>query len=103
MSTEWITDRLPTAEDGFAGDVWITDLDGELSQRYFARVALGRPWQPIHKPAPYVKPKRWKVEWCKKIKYYEIRYNGLFLCHVPELICDEIAQRIEDLFNEVMP
>ena len=61
MNTEWITDRLPTQEDGYAGDVWVTDLDGELSMKYFKHVALGRPWQPIHKPAPYVEPKRSKV------------------------------------------
>jgi hypothetical protein len=77
--------------------------DGYVIMRNYQRVLLGDAWQPIQVPALYVKPKRWTVEWCNNHKHYEIRFKGLYLCIVPELICDEIAQRIEDLFNEVMP
>jgi hypothetical protein len=61
------------------------------------------PWQPTNKPSPYVKPKRWTVQWDGKRKQYEIRLNLRYIGSLPELICDDIAQRIEDLFNEVMP
>jgi hypothetical protein len=104
MSTEWITDRLPTKEDALSdGSVWMMAYDGRVIRWSYDGVELGRPWQPITKPAPYVKPKRWTVEWCNNHKHYEIRLNRLYICLLPELICDEIAQRIEDLFNEVMP
>jgi hypothetical protein len=104
MSTEWITDRLPTKQDADEfGDVWVTLGNGFVCEWNWRSIKPQMPWRPTNKPAPYVKPKRWAVKWCNKTKLYEIRFNGLYLCDVPELICDDIAQRIEDLFNEVMP
>jgi hypothetical protein len=102
--SEWITDRLPTRDDvsGIYDIVWTIE-DGDVIMRQWAGVRKGQPWQPIHKPTPYVKPKRWTVEWCNETKHYKIRLNTLYICTLPELICDDIAQRIEDLFNEVMP
>ena len=101
--SDWITDRQPTADDAMAdGMVWTMYL-GDVVPLAAERIPLGSPWQPIPRPAPYVKPKRWTVQWCNKTKLYEIRFNGIYLCIVPELCCDEIAERIENLFNEVMP
>jgi hypothetical protein len=102
--SEWITDRLPTKED--ADDffyVYITHPNGDVCEWNWRSVEPQMPWQPTNKPAPYVKPKRWTVEWDGSTKHYEIRLNHRYVCILPELICDDIAQRIEDLFNEVMP
>jgi hypothetical protein len=55
--SDWITDRLPTVDDKLVdGRVW-SIYDGEVSMRFYAHVEPGTPWQPIPKPAPYVKPK----------------------------------------------
>jgi hypothetical protein len=101
--SEWITDRQPTEEDAFEGYVFAMNRHNEVEFQHVAYIELGMPWQPIPKPTPYVKPKRWTVQWCNKTKLYKLRFNGLYLCIVPELCCDEIAERIENLFNEVMP
>jgi hypothetical protein len=104
MSTQWITDRLPTAEEAHWDHmVWITKKGGAITQTDWTNVVSGMPWQPITKPAPYVKPKRWTVEWDCDTKHYKIRLNTLYICTLPELCCDEIAERIENFFNEVMP
>ena len=105
MSTEWITDRLPTKQDADEfGDVWVTLGNGFVCEWNWRSIKPQMPWQPTNKPAPYVKPKRWTVQWDGRTKHhYEIRLNHHYVCGLPELICDDIAQRIEDLFNEVMP
>jgi hypothetical protein len=108
MSTQWITDRLPTKEDGTGFYVWVTNADGYVDSCYWGEVAKGMPWQPITKPAPYVKPKRWKVQWDSKIdawSVYNSRRGYRFNLLLDGLKIDqgEAAQRIEDLFNEVMP
>ena len=60
--SEWITDRLPTKEDGdYEGKVWITERsNGFVYGTTFYTVKVGTPWQKrmISKPEPYVKP-RW--------------------------------------------
>jgi len=111
MSNKWITDRLPTEEDMLSRPedvdvhyVWTTDLHGELSQRYFKHVALGTPWQPITKPAPYVKPKRWTVEWDEEYSLWCLKLNCKFHSYVPcNSLPNEAAQRICDIYNEVLP
>jgi hypothetical protein len=105
--SEWITDRLPTVSDlvGVEREVWYYCTDqGFASRCHWSDIErVGEPWQPIQVPSPYVKPKRWTVEWDCDTKHYKIFLNTLYICTLPELICDDIAQRIEDLFNEVMP
>ena len=100
--SEWITDRQPTAEDAVEQLVWVC-IEGNVLLWGHDGVRLGTAWQPITQPAQYVKPKRWKVEWDCMTKHYVIRLNLRYIGSLPELCCDEIAQRIEDLFNEVMP
>ena len=104
MSTQWITDRLPTRDDvkSTYNFVWVTWEDGKIGTRHWSHVAKNQPWQPFQVPAPYVEPKRWTVEWDCDTKHYKIFLNTLYICTLPELICDDIAQRIENLFNEVM-
>ena len=103
MSTQWITDRLPTAEDALVDlSVWVC-IEGGVILWSYDSISLGTPWHATTKPAPYAKPKRWAVEWDGSTEHYEIRLNHRYVCILPELICDDIAQRIEDLFNEVMP
>ena len=102
--SEWITDRLPTAEDAVAsrGMVIISDNDGDVYTIEFQDVRLTEPWMPL--PAPYVKPKRWTVgmnvagEWW----LYETGTNVVtrLLClNGPEY--RDLADQIEDLINGV--
>lgn len=104
MSTEWITDRLPTAEDTQNNCVWLTDEYGEVVMRHYVWVEMGTPWQPIQAPAPYVKPKRWKVEW-NSIGAYWVIVNDEY--RVPQYYLNykdqDAAQRIADIYTEVMP
>jgi hypothetical protein len=64
------------------------------------------PWRPTNKPAPYVKPKRWEVRWNAHAYQWNIvnNYDGLFVATL-QLDADALAtaQRICDIFNEVMP
>lgn len=120
MNTEWITDRLPREEDGSNwlsrteqlrfGQVWLSNADGVYTT-HWSDVKRGQPWQHIQHPAPYVKPKRWTVEWFDG--RWEIREHGEFRGSLPysqrdgEIVQrnlgDEYAQKIEDIYNEVMP
>jgi hypothetical protein len=110
MSTEWITDRLPTKSDlvGVEREVWYYCSDQGFAFRcHWSDIKkLGEPWQPIHKPAPYVKPNRCRVRWdANAYRWYIVNnYDGLI---VATLLVDAdalaTAQRICDIFNEVMP
>ena len=99
MNTEWITDRLPTAKDALTeGSVW-TFYDGKVMIWSYDGVELGTPWQPITKPTPYVKPKRWSLLSLDNGWILRDKNN---CCYLPS--CSrEAAERIADVFNEVMP
>jgi hypothetical protein len=107
--SEWITDRLPTEED--ADDffyVYITHPNGDVCEWNWRSVEPQMPWQPTNKPAPYVKAKRWKVEFDSEYNnwfLHDRHSRSLFGSLFAELGRDETerAQRIEDFFNEVMP
>jgi hypothetical protein len=101
--SEWITDRLPTKSDlvGVEREVWYYCSDQGFAFRcHWSDIKkLGEPWQPIKKPAPYVKPKRWSLHSLDNAWILRDTDN---CCSLPS--CSrEAAQRIEDLFNEVMP
>ncbi len=106
--SEWITDRLPTAEDALEDTVLVWDGREAILWTYDG-VGKGQPWVPIHKLiAPYVKPKRWAVEWNTEWSTWSINdshHKARFDFVLRGLNIDqgEAAQRIEDLFNEVMP
>jgi hypothetical protein len=108
----WITERLPTKADGteWLSLVWLSSVDGSYTA-HWSEVKLGQPWQPITKPAPYVKPKRWTVEWNDQLGFWMLmdmmsRLNtGLNWLQLPSLTHQhgKTAEQIEDLFNETLP
>lgn len=104
--SEWITDRLPTKEDGnLYCKVWVTYKNGEVGQEHWSDVTLSKPWQRIiDKPAPYVKPKRWTVKWDNNHGWFCLAgsEHRRFLLYLQEEHADA-AQRIADIYNEVMP
>jgi len=112
MSTQWITDRLPTVSDlvGVEREVcyYCTD-QGFASRCHWSDIErLGEPWQPIQAPAPYRKPKKWTVEWDTEWDTWSINDNHRkvqfsFVLRGLKIDQGDVAQRIEDLFNEVMP
>jgi hypothetical protein len=108
MNTEWITDRLPTGREIRYGKVWVTDNFGYVAMVEYETIQLGAPWQPIPKPEPYVKPKRWTVKWGGEdgnSDFFTLYDSGEFRYYLPELTSDQsdAAQRICDIYNEVMP
>jgi hypothetical protein len=103
--SEWITDRLPTADDALPnGDVWIMSGGRHVVLWPYGLVELDQPWQPIPRPAPYVKPKRWTVEWNADGAYWVLTDGKWRLCM---LMMDwdkkDAAQRICDIYNEAIP
>jgi hypothetical protein len=105
MSTGWITDRLPTVEDAVAYCVLVWDDNG-IGIWSCDAVKEGQPWMPINRPEPYVKPKRWTVEW--NVDIWILIDHALersYWCGLGELGRNggDAAQRIADVFNEVMP
>lgn len=102
----WITDRLPTAHDCIAGhsDVWVYDENYKIaSLSHYQNVWRGLPWQPISRPAPYFKPKRWRVEietnGTDSYAVSDLRYTH----YLPIACTREAAERICDIYNEVLP
>lgn len=56
----WITDRVPTREDGDNGAGYVLCAGNIMTiPMVWSRVNIGRPWQRY--PEPYVKPKKWAV------------------------------------------
>jgi len=103
--TEWITDRLPTAEDATSsGFVWTT-VDGTVVSRDHRRIEIGEPWQSIPVPEPYVKPKRWKVGWSQKgtTTSWTLYSYGQSVHTLLGDLSTEAAERIADIYNEVLP
>jgi hypothetical protein len=103
--SEWVTDRLPTAEDADEfGDVWVTRGNGFVSEWNWRSIKPQMPWQPTNKPAPYVKLKRWhcrfdtsKYRW----EFKDHRLQGYFL--LPPDCTGDLAHRICKIFNEELP
>jgi len=108
-SSEWITDRLPTIEDAMEDTVLVWNGSEAILWTYDG-VNEGQPWAPIHKLiAPYVKPKRWTVEWDKEHNAWIIQdseyataFQTTCLYYLSKNSYDA-AQRICDIYNEVMP
>jgi hypothetical protein len=69
-------------------------------------ILIGTPWQPINVPAPYVKPKRWTTQWnVHAHRWYVVGSRDRYIVASLELENNqaEAAQRICDIYNEVMP
>ena len=102
--SNWITDRRPTRADADKyGYVWITGVNDSVYLAAWTEVG-GRPWQHSHRPEPYVKPKRYKVEeyyHCRGIWVVSDCQTGNARCHpVPTR---EAAERIAAIYEEVLP
>jgi len=103
--SDWITDRLPTIEDSVAICVYVYNDDlKDVRIWTYGAVKPGQPWQPIPRPAPYVKPKRWKIQWNNQGGFWMIT-DGISRLGMRLMDWDrkEAAQRICDIHNEVVP
>ena len=72
----WITDRVPTREDGDNGAGYVLCAGNTMTiPMVWSRVNIGRPWQRY--PEPYVKPKVWTLEIanCE----HNVRKNGILV------------------------
>jgi hypothetical protein len=108
--SDWITDRLPKRDDVEAiyDFVWAIREDGEMIMSHWSNIVEGQPWQVFRKPAPYVNPTRWTVEWNTEWSTWSINDSHRkarfdFVLRGLNIDQGDVAQRIEDLFNEVMP
>lgn len=105
MSNEWITDRLPTREEAHIDHtVWVC-IEGSVLLWSYDGISLGTPWQAITKPAPYVKPKRWRIVWinkesCWALLSYDGGLHGQLWFAKDE---DDTIKKIEDIFNQIKP
>jgi hypothetical protein len=103
--SNWITDRLPTVDDAMAdGKVWTMYL-GNVVPLAADRIPLGSPWQPIPRPAPYAKPKRWTVEY-NRVNGYWVLVAGRLNVPLYYLTTDDVypaVERICDIYNEALP
>jgi hypothetical protein len=104
-SSEWITDRLPTKQEAVSGNV-ICCRWGHINLLQWYKIEAGEPWMPIPKPDMYVKPKRWTVKWGgDDADFFALFDSGKFSYYLPMLFREhaDAAQRIADIYNEVMP
>jgi hypothetical protein len=104
MNTEWITDRLPTAEDGHDGWVFVTEGD-HVRTRHYNLVLQGQPWQPMTIPTPYVKSKRWTLRWNILGGCWVLENNRNEWVVIEYITEDQVefAQQIEDIYNKALP
>jgi hypothetical protein len=61
------------------------------------------PWLPIVPPDPYVKPKRWAVKWYEEYAIWCLLDEDVVVLVLDKNLTTEAAQRIADVYNEVMP
>ena len=105
----WITDRLPTKEDGYpvyingwSGQVW-AQRNNLIKAVSWGDVQIGQPWQPIHVPELYVDPKRWRVEIATNPPDSYAVSDLKYTHYLPIGCTREAAERICDIYNEVLP
>jgi hypothetical protein len=104
-SSEWITDRLPTKQEAVSGNV-ICCRWGHINLLQWYKIEAGEPWMPIPKPDMYAKQKRWTVEWHDPNNCWHVvdtTIDGVMGYLHLELTHADAAQRIADIYNEVMP
>jgi hypothetical protein len=110
--SEWITDRLPTAQDSdILGKVWITE-NGFVHWADFTTVENNQPWMAIKEPEPY-EPQRWTPNYMDRYWYVTVdhkvatgvwmdapsdynRYEGCN-CFQTEEQAEEAARRMREL------
>jgi len=100
--SDWITDRRPTEEDG------PLVYDNEGTPVHYTHILIDQAWKPIPRCEPYVKPRRWTVQYCVFIRCWEL-YSGEYpIMSLRGLDCNddehrEAAERIAAIYEEVMP
>jgi hypothetical protein len=99
---DWITDRLPDPDDAFEDWVFVSE-HGNIQMYLAVSVKLGMPWLPIVPPDPYVKPKRWAVKYNSEHEAWAVVNNGMTIDLFLFEDDADAAQRICDIYNEVMP
>ena len=100
---EWITDRLPTAEDALEDTVLVWDGSEAILWTYDG-VEKGQPWTPIHKLiTPYVKSKRWTVKRNEHHGEWYLYDGEKEWDRLDGRLTQDAAQRIANIYNEVMP
>jgi hypothetical protein len=102
--SEWITDRLPTEEDAIADRVIVWGYDRGPMLWMYRHVPIGEPWMPI-RYEPYVKPKRWTVRKSQLfgVDYWYVLRDDQKYHRLAVGLTHDAAQRIADIYNEVMP
>jgi hypothetical protein len=107
MNTGWITDRRPSWEDDLVSGLVFVSLSevNRVIIKSAVEVVLGEPWQRIPTPEPYVKPKRWTVEFSEYDNTWIMRDNveGWVRLLYIDRHHGDAAQRIADIYNEVKP
>ena len=107
MNTGWITDRRPSWEDDLVSGLVFVSLSevNRVIIKSAVEVVLGEPWQRIPTPEPYVKPKRWTVEFSAYDNTWIMRDNveGWVRLLYIDRHHGDAAQRIADIYNEVKP
>ena len=99
---EWITDRLPTAEDALEDTVLVWNGSEAILWTYDG-VEKGQPWAPIHKLiAPYVKPNRWTVKRNEHHGEWYLYDGEKEWDRLDGRLTQDAAQRIANIYNEVM-
>ncbi len=102
--SEWITDRTPTEDDIVNGCVWAVNEFGEVTMMHYPFVTQGTPWQPILKPsAHYVEAKRWTVEWHDRHEEWYLYDGKKEWDRLDGRLTQDAAQRIANIYNEVLP
>lgn len=104
---EWITDRKPEPEDAPYESVWVM-LKGRIYLTHYTNTVICDAWQPVIIPEPYVKPKRWTIEWDGDYRMWFLADRGTNKQKLPSLHsnddeCRIIAEKIAEIYNEMMP
>lgn len=98
--SDWITDRLPTREDGLNGLVY--DSRGEITMYY--NIRKGDAWKPIPKCKPYVKAKRYKLVQFDNAEWGVLRIADYeYVAHSIASNARASAEEIEAIFERLMP
>lgn len=108
--SKWITDKTPSQLfPGSSFMVWVTRASGRHLIEA-AKVREGEPWCHPPVPEPYVKQKRFRVEYNEKIGYYVLittdipDYYGISLPYLSDKHAHkEVAERIAAIYEELMP
>lgn len=107
-NNNWITDRKPEFKDAPYEKVWVM-LKGRVYLTHYTNTILADAWQPVISPEPYVKPKRWTVEWDGDYNIWILADSvtpskgSLLMLHRNDDECRIIAERIAEIYNEMMP